>query len=66
MLGFGEEDFLRFFPYKCIGKQTWPCCKKVKRQRTTILLAILVDLPSPMIPAKVQPQGILDSGGEDF
>ena len=38
----------------------------VKRQRTTILLAILVDLPSLMIPAKVQPQGILSSGGEDF
>ena len=66
MLGFGEEDFWRFFPYKCIGKQTWPCRKKVKRQRTTILLAILVDLSSPMIPAKVQPQGILGSGGEDF
>ena len=32
----------------------------------TILLAILVDLPSPMIPAKVQPKGILGSGGEDF
>ena len=58
--------FWTFFPYKCIGKQTWPCRKKVKRQRTTILLAILVDLPSPMIPAKVQPQGILGSGGEDF
>ena len=41
-----------------------PCRKKVKRQRTTILLAILVDLP--LIPAKVQPQGILGSGGEDF
>ena len=66
MLGFGEEDFLRFFPYKCTGKQTWPCRKKVKRQRTTILLAMLVDLPSPMIPAKVQPQGILGSEGEDF
>ena len=22
--------------------------------------------PAPMIPAKVQPQGILGSGGEDF
>ena len=32
----------------------------------TILLAILVDCPSPMIPAKVQPQGILGSGEEDF
>ena len=49
-----------------MGKQTWPCCKKVKRQRTTILLAMTIDLPSPMIPAKVQPQGILGSGGEDF
>ena len=38
----------------------------VKRQRTTILLAMLVDLPSPMIPAKIQPQGILGSGGEDI
>ena len=66
MLGFGEEDFWRYFPYKCIGKQTWACRKKVKRQRTTILLAILVDLPSPVIPAKVQPQGILGSGEEDF
>ena len=27
---------------------------------------MLVDLPSLMIPAKVQPQGILGSGGEDF
>ena len=27
---------------------------------------MLVDLPSPMIPAKVQPQGILGSEGEDF
>ena len=40
--------------------------KKVKHQHTTILLAILVDLPSPMIPAKVQPQGILGSRKEDF
>ena len=31
-----------------------------------MFLAILVYLPSPMIPAKVQPQGILGSGEEDF
>ena len=53
-------------PYKCIGKQTWPLRKKVKRQCTTIFLAILVDLSSPMIWAKIQPQGILGSGEEDF
>ena len=58
--------FLRVFPYKCIGKQTWPCRKKVKCQHTTVLLAILVDLQSPMIPAKIQPKGILGSGEEDF
>ena len=39
--------------------------KKVKRQCMTIL-AILVDLPSPKICAKIQPQGILRSGAEDF
>ena len=44
-------------PYKCIGKQTWPRRKKVKRQCTTIILAILVYLSSPMIYAKIQPEG---------
>ena len=63
---FWRRRFLKVFPYKCIGKQTWPCRKKVKRQRTIILLAILEDLPSPIIPAKVQPQGILGSGEEDL
>ena len=43
---------------------TWPCRKKVKCQ--CIILAMLVDLLSLMIPAKVQPQGILGSEGEDF
>ena len=36
--------------------------KTFKRQSTIIILAILVDLPSPMICAKIQPQGILGSG----
>ena len=40
--------------------------KKVKRQCTTIILAILIDLPSPKICAKIQPQDILHSGEEDF
>ena len=40
--------------------------KKVKCQLTTILLATLVDLLSPMIHAKIQPQGILGYGEEDF
>ena len=51
-------------PYNCIGKQTWPRRKKVKRQHTTIILIILVDLPSLMFCAKIHPRGILDSGEE--
>ena len=60
------------FPYKCMGpmqtytEATWPRRKKVKWQCTAIILAILVDLPSPMICAKIQPEGILCSGEEDF
>ena len=54
-----ETIFLKFFPpYKCTEKQTWPCRKKVKCQCTTIILAIMVDPPFPMIYAKIQPQGI--------
>ena len=68
-----SSEILNNFPiqmlwgsYKCIGKQTWPCRKKVKCQRTTIFLATLVDLLSLMICAQIQPQGILSSGEEDF
>ena len=32
----------------------------------TIILAILVDRPSQLIYAKIQPQGILGSAEEDF
>ena len=53
-------------PYKCIGKQTWPRRKKIKRQCTTIILATLVDLWSPMICAKIQPQGSLGSEEDDL
>ena len=38
----------------------------VKGQTSTIILATLVDIPSPMICATIQPQGILGSGEEDF
>ena len=40
--------------------------KMVKRQCTTIILATLVDLPFPMFCVKIQPEGILGSGEEDF
>ena len=55
-----------FLPYESIEKQTWPRRKKVKCQYTTIILALIVDLPSLIIYEKIQPQGILGSGEEDF
>ena len=58
--------FWIFFPYKCIKKQTWPHGKKVKCQCTTIILATLVDLQFPMIYVKIQPQGIIGFGEQDF
>ena len=53
-------------PYKCMRKQIWPCCKKVKCQHRTIISAILVDLLSPIICAKIRAQGLLGSRIEDF
>ena len=47
------------------GSKLDPAVKKVKCQRTTILLATLVELSFLMICAKIQPQGILGSGEED-
>ena len=41
-----NKIFKCFFPCKCIRKQTWPCCKKVKCQCMIIILATLVD-PCP-------------------
>ena len=40
--------------------------KKVRRQHRNIILAILVDLLSPIICAKIRAQGLFDSGEEDF
>ena len=53
-------------PYKCMGKQIWPWRKKVKCQDRIIILAILVDLLSPIICAKIRAQGVFGSGEEDF
>ena len=40
--------------------------KKVKCQHRTIILAILVDLLSPIICAKIRTQGLFGYGEEDF
>ena len=62
---FWENDFSTFSPYKSMGVQIWPCPKKVKGQPTTIMWINLVDLESPMLYTKTQPQIFLISG-EDF
>ena len=48
------------------GKQNQPCHKKVKRQRGPIILAILVDLLSTTIWAKIMLQGVFGSREEGF
>ena len=53
-------------PIQFIGKQTWPPRKKVKCQCKIFSLATLIDLPFLTVCAKIQPQGILSSGEEDF
>ena len=49
-----------------MGKQIWPCGKKVKRQHRSIILAISVDHLSPVIWAKIRAQGLFGSGEEYF
>ena len=61
-----ENKIFKGFSHTNAKGSKRPCRKKVKCQYTTFILAILVDLPSPMTYAKIQPQGILDSGEEDF
>ena len=50
-----------------IGAQIYPCRKKkIKDQSTTIIWTNLVDLESPMLYTKIQPQSFLGSDEEDF
>ena len=57
---------LKVFPIQMHREANDLAVKKVKCQYTTFILAIFVDLPSPMTYAKIQPPGILGSGEEDF
>ena len=47
------------------GEANLTCRKKVKRQHRTIILAVFVDLLSPIICAKIRVQCLFGSG-EDF
>ena len=46
--------------------QIWPYHKKVKGYLSLIILTKLVDLESPMLYTKIQPQSFLSTGEEDF
>ena len=65
-------EILNIFPIQMYGTHTnaygskQPCHKKITCQCTTIISATLLDLLSPMICVKIEPQGILSSGEEDF
>ena len=59
-------EILNIFPYKSIGKETWPHREKVKCQCMTTILAAVVYLLSLIIYAKIQPQVFLDFAEEDF
>ena len=49
-----------------MGAQIWPCRIKVKSQPMVIIWTNFVELESPMIYTKIQPQSFLGSGDEDF
>ena len=59
-------EILNIFPIQMHKEANWPSRKKVKCQCTTIILATLVDLLFPMIYVKIQPEGILGLGEQDF
>ena len=48
------------------GSKLDQAVKNVKRQRRNVILAILVDILSPMTCAKMRPQCLFGSGGEVF
>ena len=48
------------------GTQIWLYNKKVKSYPSLIILINLVDLESPMLYTKIQPQNFHSQGEEDF
>ena len=65
LLGFNTFNINVYGPYKW-GSKFDLGGKKVKCQHRTIILAILVDLLSPIICAKIRTQGLFGYGEEDF
>ena len=50
-------NILRFFPYKCIRNQIWPCHKVGQGQARFIICANLVETTSQIIHTKSQGHG---------
>ena len=48
------------------GTQIWPYHEKVKGLPSLIILTNLLNLESPMLYTKIQPQSRLSTGEEDF
>ena len=63
---FWRTRFLKVFPIQMHREANLTLRKKVKCQYTIFILSILVDLPSPITYAKIQPQGILGFEEDDF
>ena len=60
-----ETDISIFSHYKCIGRQIWPCCKRIKGH-PRIIIWTKVDFESQMRYSKIHPQSILGSGEEEI
>ena len=63
---FWRTIFLKVFPIKMQKEANDLAIKRSNVKYTTFILAILVDLLSPMTYAKIQPQGILGSAEDEF
>ena len=62
----GARTYQHFPTYKFMGAQIWSSHKTVKGQPMTIIWTNLVDLESPMLYTKIQPQSFLGAGEEDL
>ena len=63
---FWRTRCLKFFPIQIHREGNLTLPKKGQMSKYDLYFSNLVDLPSPMTYAKIQPQGILGSGEEDF
>ena len=61
-----KMNISKFFPYKCIRKQIWPCRKVGQGQPKIFICANLVGPTSPMLHTKSQGHQPSGSREKDF